>query len=753
MTLMVTSRIARVEVYRVGAKVTRHITMDASDGIPESIEIPGLPLALEDATVRVDVHEQPQGLDVVTRDLRVGLHAPPRQELEDVPEQAEVKQLERRAKRLELRKAHLDAERSLLEQVKVPGRPKGRADRPPPASPMAARVAVEAFVDEEVGKRLGERRELETELEQVMDDLMDARDRLRRASDARRIESHEITKSVVATLSAAGYADGEVTLSLQYYVPGARWAPAYQCKIARDGEDAVIQMRALVCQRTGEDWSGVELELSTAAPTQFVELPKLSSIRIGKAQPPAPSSPGFRPAPRGAASLFQDFDVAKQRASATTPSAPVTSMPMLPVAPLKSLMAQALEPARMAVYAKASAETGYDDALDGFGDYDEIEEEYDEPSRSMSLEDMMVGGAAEQSVMASRSTPPPAPQAAYAAPGAPPAPAPARDAKRKSKRARRGVDGGGGAPERSTFGGRSEGSVRAVLFAELRLDAADATSTRNALRPVDRRSRYMETLGRAGLPPKTDVMQLVAEAFNRAAAVANSSLPTGAGSVASAAGVFDYTYVADHPVDVPSDGVFHSVPLGDRETTCVLTYVTVPREAPHVFRIAKLENPTSAPMLQGPAELYVDDEYVLTTQLPTVSPKQRFELGLGVEQAIKCARNTSFTEQRSGGGVVAMAELWHALDVRIANNLGREVSCEVRERIPQPAEGAEVVVEEGTIEPAWSEYEQKERGRPVKGGRRWVVDIPAGEEVALSAEYIVKIYAQNELVGGNRREQ
>ena len=49
-----------------------------------------------------------------------------------------------------------------------------------------------------------------------------------------------------------------------------------------------------------------------------------------------------------------------------------------------------------------------------------------------------------------------------------------------------------------------------------------------------------------------------------------------------------------------------------------------------------------APLLPGPAEVYVGGEYVLSTNLPAVAPRGNFKLGLGVEQAIRCARNTHF---------------------------------------------------------------------------------------------------------------
>ena len=69
-----------------------------------------------------------------------------------------------------------------------------------------------------------------------------------------------------------------------------------------------------------------------------------------------------------------------------------------------------------------------------------------------------------------------------------------------------------------------------------------------------------------------------------------------------------------------------------------------------------------------------------------------------------------------------------------------------------PPEGAEVVVEEGPISPAWDAYSQEERGTVIEGGRRWRVAVKPGATHQLGAQYRVKLYANNELTGGNRRE-
>jgi uncharacterized protein (TIGR02231 family) len=230
------------------------------------------------------------------------------------------------------------------------------------------------------------------------------------------------------------------------------------------------------------------------------------------------------------------------------------------------------------------------------------------------------------------------------------------------------------------------------------------------------------------------------------------SLPPGGIDVRHVAGSFDYAYSADGRVDVSSDGQFHSVALTSKSTDVDLRYIVVPREDTNVFRIAQLRNPLQAPLLAGPADVYVNGEYILSTNIATVPPKGQMELGLGVEQAIKVARNTSYDEVRSGETIVAFNELRHKIKIDITNLLPREAKIEVRERLPIPQEGAKVDVQINQVTPAWEQYKQKERSAPIRGGYRWRVEVPAKEQETLEVDYTVKTFVDSELIGGNRRE-
>jgi hypothetical protein len=737
---VVESRIDTVTLYQQGARVTRLLTLDCPGGQPPAeLEIARLPLALFDPTVRVRVlsTDNPQA-DLASTQVRVGLWVPPREAPIETVDQAALRTLRQQVRTVESQIKQRDWEAGVLANIQVPGRPKPEEGKPPPPSPLGARMALEQFSHDGLQSRVVEVRTLREQLRKLNEEVAVLEQKIAQASTARQVTAKDLYKSVHVQLRHGGGTLSRAQLSLEYFIPGARWAPSYQCRLSRDCRQVELVMRALICQHSGEDWSGVKLVLSTAAPMTWTELPELSSIRIGRAQPMPPARTGFRPPPQGAASLFADYDRERYALLRRLPEPLTYTFPAL---------ASPMDIEALPAFASAPPAVG--------GDFRSIGSMPSEPegmvmAAAMDMDDEAV--MEKSAVFAEEAAPPPAPAAvAYRTMAAPPpAPAPMRASASMSrsesakKGARPTVRPGAASP--------TQVGLETVVFTHLRLASASDTTQRNRLQPMDARRFYLETLSRFSVEVTFDVMAVVAEAEIRARSASNGAAPGGATDVKGLNSHFDFSYTAESTVDVPSDGVFHSVAIGSRTGEASVLYVAVPREEPHVYRQAEVKNPLPAPMLAGPAEVYVGGEYVLSTTLPTVAPRGDFKLGLGVEQAIRCARNTHFREARSGTKIVATTELWHDLTIDLVNNLDREIACEVRERIPQPAANAEVVVEEGTVTPAWEPYTQEERGTPLEGGRRWRLSVPANSTRQLAAQYVVKLYANNELDGGNRRE-
>ncbi|MFE2146919.1 mucoidy inhibitor MuiA family protein, partial [Streptomyces sp. NPDC059456] len=102
----------------------------------------------------------------------------------------------------------------------------------------------------------------------------------------------ELVGHVELTVDAA--AAGPVRLRLSHLTPCALWRPAYRAVL--DGGSLTLETDAMVWQRTGEDWSGVALTLSTARSALATEPPRGGGGpgAGGGGPPPAPPPRGRR---------------------------------------------------------------------------------------------------------------------------------------------------------------------------------------------------------------------------------------------------------------------------------------------------------------------------------------------------------------------------------------------------------------------------------------------------------------------------
>lgn len=68
---------------------------------------------------------------------------------------------------------------------------------------------------------------------------------------------------------------GTVRMKVTYLVDGAWWAPAYDVRVAPDLTGVNVGLVGQVMQRSGEDWEGVQLVLSTSTPNIGLDPPVL----------------------------------------------------------------------------------------------------------------------------------------------------------------------------------------------------------------------------------------------------------------------------------------------------------------------------------------------------------------------------------------------------------------------------------------------------------------------------------------------
>ncbi|WP_393054806.1 DUF4139 domain-containing protein [Streptomyces sp. LN549] len=579
-----------------------------------------------------------------------------------------------------------DRQLSVIEEVRAlhPVPPARKREDPHRRTPVDAWLELADFVDERLTGLHDRLAELEESLRNVEHDLAVATEKLeRRSTDA---PSAHVEATVCALLTLDGAGDADVELELEYGVPGAVWVPAYRLTYRQGDGSGNLVLRASVAQRTGEDWTGVRIALATADLRRRTDLPRLRSVRIGRSQP-APAPSGWREPPAGLVDLFNGYDAAGPGPERTT--GPV------------------------AVGAGAAP----------------------------------MGAAGESAYRPVPPPPPPSPAAPGSAGGAPPEtfgsgmPALAQPVtglpRNRTRSGGRPVGAapappapGMAAPPPAPVAGPPQPSGAELDYAALALCGAD------------------EQGGRRGrLFPGTAFDPVAAEYRRRAEAVAALPLPGQAVRPRESAGSFDHRFDATARADIPSDGTWHTVTVGEIPVGLRTEYLCVPSVEQVVYATLLLSNATDQALLAGPVEVTVDDEFLLTAALPTLAPGGVRRVGLGPAEGIRVTHRTNVHESTSGLRNNTTV-LDHRVHVELSNRLARPVTVEVHERVPVTSE-PDVRIEERADWTAPDDGAGPDRHTP--GTRVWRLVLPAGATTALDGGYEIRIPTGKALAGGNRR--
>ncbi|MFD0370461.1 DUF4139 domain-containing protein [Streptomyces sp. NPDC127114] len=709
-----------VVVYAQGALCTRRARgVVPSDG---RVRVTGLPRTVDAGSLRARVLG---GSGVRVTEARIETEAEP---ADDGDRDALLREVERLREECAAARARRQRQLVLIDEVAAlrPVPPPRRRDDPPHrATPVEAWLELAGFVDERLTGLHTRLAELDLELRDVEHELSVAEDRFGRASTARPSARVATTVCAVVTLDGAPGEDGGVVeLELEYGVAGAVWVPAYRLSCRRQDGDGQLVLRASVAQRTGEDWTGVRVALATADLRRRTDLPRLGSLRIGRSQP-APAPAGWREPPPGLADLFTSYDAQAGRlrrprtaagsaAAAAGPRVVGASPAPVPPPPMPPPSMPAPVPVPQA------------------------------PGAAYGASPEVMRGA---------------PRGRAAAPAAAPAfaPAPIMPA----------APGMAGPPPPPTGG--------SVLAGAAPAQSAPAEPVSGPPRPSGDELDYAALVlcgpdekgeRRGRLFPGGPSDAVADQHRRRAETVGALPLPRHAVRPRESAGSFDHRFDAAARADIPSDGTWHTVTVGEVAVGLRTEYLTVPSVEQTVYATLVLSNTSGQALLAGPVEVSVDGEFLLTTGLPTLAPGAVRRVGLGPAEGVRVTRRTNLHESTAGlrGGTTVLD---HRVHVELANTLARPVTVEVRERVPVTSE-ADVRIEERAD---WTAPEDgagrtDDSGRPQEspgspgpegaehhaaGTRVWRVALPAGGTAVLDGGYEIRIPAGKALVDGNRR--
>ncbi|MCP3136456.1 mucoidy inhibitor MuiA family protein [Pyxidicoccus xibeiensis] len=308
--------ITAVTVYSDRARVVRTATLTLSG--TQRVELPRLPDLVDPESIRVEA----QGAEVSSVDVRPASAPPfPRQEATKLL--ATLDGLDDTIARVEAERAALALQLAALRRVQpVPPDVSNGTDARTSSVAPATWGASASFLVDTAAKLEARMLELEDRVLAMKDE------RTRRLDDAARLGELPRKPGIEVAVSLTG--TGPTTVRLSYLIAQrVRWYPRYELQLQPEQQRVQVAFSGRVSQDTGEDWERAKLTLSTALPSNATELPRLATWKLGTTE-------RFIPEPRRQEELT----------SPPPPLPPRTPAPDLEFELRKQLLARAGKPAQ-----------------------------------------------------------------------------------------------------------------------------------------------------------------------------------------------------------------------------------------------------------------------------------------------------------------------------------------------------------------------------------------------------------------------
>lgn len=254
-------------VYPDSARVSRVADVDLPAGAT-SLVLRGLPMNLDPASLRVE-GEGASALTIGAAQTRVAPNVPP---AASASLAQNLRDLKRKGDIVRARINALEGRRGMIQKFADSGPDKL-------GGPGGLELAKWSEAIDAIGREFAKVAE---DLRAANVELSEIDEQIRALESSNRgTVGAQPAREVTIDLEAA--AAGRARLTITYQVGGAFWRPAYDVRLTTES-GAKTQMelvrRALVRQRTGEDWTGAEIAVSTARPGRGVKAPDVFTERL-----------------------------------------------------------------------------------------------------------------------------------------------------------------------------------------------------------------------------------------------------------------------------------------------------------------------------------------------------------------------------------------------------------------------------------------------------------------------------------------
>ncbi|MBK9288027.1 MAG: DUF4139 domain-containing protein [Flavobacteriales bacterium] len=256
----ITSKVSEAKVFLAGAQVSRTANAVIPSG-PSTLVFTGLTQSVDPQSIQVTGKG---GYSILSVNHRINY-------LTESPKKKEITDLQDQIKKLEhdwniengVQQVWVNEEQLLLKNSAVGGQQNGLT--------AAQLQAVNDYVRERM-KAMKVGWLTQEEKKRV---IGEEADKLRQQLAQLQAQAPQPTSEIVVEIDSP--AEVNATFVLTYFVGNAGWTPAYDLRAKSVGQPIELLMKAQVVNSTGEDWTKVDMSLSSGNPTQGGVMPQLQT--------------------------------------------------------------------------------------------------------------------------------------------------------------------------------------------------------------------------------------------------------------------------------------------------------------------------------------------------------------------------------------------------------------------------------------------------------------------------------------------
>ena len=275
----VPGKVVAVTLYRTQATVTRTVPVEAAAG-PVELLVSGLPLHTVPESLFAEA-----GPGIEVRAVRFRTRAVPREPRPEVRKlDDEIEGVEQKIATNKKTQELAQQEIAYLGKLESFAAPTAKVELTQGVLDVDTLTKLTQFSFEQRRKIAAEALALGTEARSLAKQLSVLQ---RERGKLTHEETTHAEREAIVFLEKRDAAKAQLRLS--YLVAEAGWEPAYNFRANDDRTKVAVEYNAVIRQKSGEDWNGVHLTLSTASPALSAEGPGLAPFRVTLARGAAPT--------------------------------------------------------------------------------------------------------------------------------------------------------------------------------------------------------------------------------------------------------------------------------------------------------------------------------------------------------------------------------------------------------------------------------------------------------------------------------